>query len=190
MTFILASASPRRQELLRQIGCEFRTVVSSFMEDNSLDLPPKELAVFQARAKACDVARRLGTGNIVIGADTIVVQEGRVYGKPSDLADARRMLSELAGVEHAVITGLAVAVGEKVWTDFAVTMVRFRDLTSDEIDRYLATGESLDKAGAYAIQGRGALLVERIDGCYANVVGLPLTTLDKLIRLSMGVGLL
>ncbi|MBP2649617.1 MAG: yhdE [Firmicutes bacterium] len=189
MAFILASASPRRQELLQQIGCDFRIVVSSFAEDNNLALPPNQLAVFHAKAKALDIANQQKTGDIVIGADTIVVNQGRVYGKPTDLSDGRRMLTELSGHEHQVITGVAVVVNGRAWTDSAVTKVTFRQLTDDEISWYLSTGEWVDKAGAYAIQGRGALLVEAISGCYANVVGLPLTTLDKLTRCAVGVGL-
>jgi len=187
---ILASASPRRQELLQQIGCTFKVVTSSVAEDHDPNLSPAELALSLAAAKALDVAKKTATDDVVIGADTIVVMDGQVYGKPADAADARRMLSELAGRRHQVITGIAVVAAGKVWTDFAVTAVKFRELTRDEIERYVASGESRDKAGGYAIQGIGALLVEGITGCYANVVGLPLVTLDKLLRQALGVSLL
>lgn len=189
MALILASASPRREELLRQVGCEFTVITSEIEEDNDRGLPPVELAVAHALAKARDVAARVATDAVVVGADTIVVLDDRVYGKPRDIADARRMLTELAGREHRVITGVAAVRGGEAWTDFAVTAVRFRDYESSEIERYLAGGEPLGKAGAYAIQGAGALLVAGITGCYANVVGLPLVTLDELLRRAVGVGL-
>ncbi|MDT8902266.1 Maf family protein [Anaeroselena agilis] len=190
MAIILASASPRREELLRQVGCAFTVITSGVEEDNDRGLPPVELAVAHALAKARDVAAKAGPGETVVGADTIVVLDGRVYGKPRDIADARRMLDELAGREHQVITGVAVVKGDKAWTDFAVTAVRFRDYGPETIERYLSGGEPLGKAGAYAIQGAGALLVEGITGCYANVVGLPLVMLDKLLSRAVGVGLL
>jgi septum formation protein len=190
MTIILASASPRRQELLRQVGCDFKVITSDIVEDNDLDLSPAELAVTLAVAKALDVAKKSAADAVVIGADTIVVMDGQVYGKPADGADACRMLSQLAGRQHQVITGIAVAAAGKVWTDFAVTTVKFRRLTRDGIKSYVASGEPRDKAGGYAIQGIGALLVESINGCYANVVGLPLVTLDKLLRQALGVSLL
>jgi septum formation protein len=189
MAIVLASASPRREELLRQVGCEFAIIASEVEEDNDRGLPPVELAVAHALAKARDVAAK-APDDTVVGADTIVVLDGRVYGKPRDIADARRMLAELAGREHEVITGVAVVKGSRSWTDYAVTAVRFRAFGAEEIERYLAGGEPLGKAGAYAIQGAGALLVEGITGCYANVVGLPLVTLDKLLGRAVGVGLL
>ena len=185
----MASASPRREELLRQVGCEFAIVTSAVEEDNDSGLPPAELAVAHARAKACDVAGRLSPDDVVVGADTIVVLDGRVYGKPRDAHDAAHMLGELSGRVHEVITGVAVARGAQVWTDYAVTAVRFRPLDEATIARYVVSGEPLGKAGGYAIQGAGALLVEGISGCYANVVGLPLVTLDKLLRRTTGVGL-
>jgi septum formation protein len=190
MAIILASASPRRQELLRQVGCDFRVITSDVDEDLDRISSPAELAVSLAVAKALDVAKKTAADDVVIGADTIVVMDGQVYGKPVDEDDALRMLSELAGSQHQVITGIAVAADGKVWTDFAVTAVNFRDLTRLEIERYVASGEPQDKAGGYAIQGIGALLVESIEGCYANVVGLPLVTLDKLLRQARGVSLL
>ena len=190
MALVLASASPRRKELLRQIGCEFQVMVSDIHEDNSLELAPAKLAMSHAAAKAMAVAGKTATQDVVIGADTIVILAGEVYGKPVDEADARRMLSELAGKEHQVITGIAVASGQQVWTDHCMTLVRIRPLTATEIEGYLATGEPADKAGAYAIQGVGSLLVEGITGCYTNVVGLPLVGLDKLLRRTVGIKLL
>lgn len=146
-----------------------------------MDVPPEELARVQARAKAMNVAQKLPPDEVVIGADTLVCLNGKVFGKPQDAADAKRMLAELSGRTHVVYTGVAVVRGEVVQDAVAATQVTFRPLTQREIAAYAATGEPLGKAGAYAIQGRGALLVERIDGCYANVVGLPLTVLAALL---------
>lgn len=190
MAIILASQSPRREDLLRQVGCRFTVMASGAAEDNSLAVPPEELAMAHARAKAVDVAAKAGLSDIVIGADTIVVLDRQVFGKPADAADARRMLTALSGREHQVITGVAVASRGQVWSAYAATTVNIRRLDSAMVESYLATGEPMDKAGAYAIQGVGALLVESIAGCYANVVGLPLVTLDKLLRQHCGVGLL
>ncbi|MBP2644682.1 MAG: Septum formation protein Maf [Firmicutes bacterium] len=190
MALILASGSPRRKELLQQIGCAFQVAVSQFEEDNSLALPPVELAVYHAREKALACLQNAQAEDIIIGADTIVVLNGRVYGKPIDITDGRRMLMELSGREHQVITGVAVVTPGGVWYDNAVTKVLFRQLAPEQIERYLDTGEWVDKAGGYGIQGRGALLVESIEGCYNNVVGLPLTTLDALMKKAAGVGLL
>lgn len=182
MSIILASASPRRQELLKQIGCDFTVMVSEVTEDNTAALSPVEFATSLAAAKAADVAGKVTPADIVVGADTIVVLEGRVYGKPRDRAHACEMLAELAGRQHQVITGIAVAAGGQVLTDHCITTVKIRPLSDQEIADYVATGEPMDKAGAYAIQGIGALLVEGIDGCYPNVVGLPLVTLQKLLQ--------
>lgn len=190
MAIILASASPRREELLRQVGCEFTIITSDVAEDNDKALPPVELAVGHARAKALSVAGQVAADDVVIGADTIVVLAGQVFGKPQDAADARRMLLALAGREHQVMTGVAVVTGGRVYSDLAVTNVRMRAYSDAALDKYLASGEPMGKAGAYAIQGLGALLVEGITGCYANVVGLPLVTLDKLLYEATGAGLL
>jgi septum formation protein len=181
MSIILASASPRRQELLRQVGCEFTVTVSDIIEDIGQECPPAELAVSLAKAKALDVAAKAEETDIVIGADTIVVLRGTVYGKPADAEDARRMLMNLSGQEHHVITGVAVVRAGTVWTDCAITAVNIAELSADDVERYIATGEPMDKAGAYAIQGIGALLVKGISGCYSNVVGLPLFTLSVLL---------
>lgn len=182
MAIILASASPRRQELLRQVGCDFTVIISDIIEDNNQDLLPRELAMLQAREKAMDVSSKVSSHDIVIGADTIVVLDGKVYGKPVDIHDARRILNALSGKEHEVITGLAITTAGNIWTDFASTTVRFSAITAEEIEKYLATGEPMGKAGAYAIQGIGALLVESIHGCYTNVVGLPLNKLSDVLK--------
>ncbi len=182
-TIILASNSPRRRELLAQIGLAF-TVAPSHVDESVLPgEAPVSYAERVAQDKARAAAKQAGKG-IVIAADTIVVVGGAILGKPADAADARRMLTELSGREHEVVTGLAVmdAASEQCVTRISITKVWFRDLTEREIASYVATGEPLDKAGAYGIQGRGALLVERIEGCYSNVVGLPLSLLGEMLR--------
>jgi septum formation protein len=180
---ILASNSPRRRELLAQIGLSF-TVAPADVDERVLPgEPPEAYADRVALDKARAAAQRAGEG-IVIAADTIVVVGDSILGKPSDAADARRMLSELSGRGHEVITSLAVmdaATGRSAVRTSA-TRVWFRDLSDREIAAYVATGEPLDKAGAYGIQERGALLVERIEGCYSNVVGLPLSLLGEMLR--------
>jgi septum formation protein len=184
---ILASASPRRAALLRQVGLPFRILPSRLNEEGGAAEigreSPEAHAGRLARAKAEDVAARVGRG-LVIGADTLVVSEGIILGKPRDAAEARDMLLRLASRTHQVITGIAVVEAEtgRAEVEAAATAVTLRDFAAAEAAAYVATGEPLDKAGAYAIQGRGALLVERIEGDYSNVVGLPLPTLAKLLR--------
>lgn len=182
MAIILASASPRRLELLRQVGCEFTVMISDTIEDNNQDVLPQELAMLQAKDKAVAVAAKVTANDVVIGADTIVVFQGKVYGKPKDLNDARQILTTLSGQEHQVITGIAVVHAGSVWGDFATTTVKFAKTSGEEIENYLATGEPMDKAGAYGIQGVGALMVESIHGCYNNVVGLPLNKLSDVLK--------
>jgi len=182
IAIILASGSPRRQELLRQVGCDFTVMISDIVEDNNQDVSPQKLAVLQARNKAVDIAAKVGIDDIVIGADTIVVLDGKVYGKPMDINDARQILTNLSGKEHQVITGIAVTRAGEIWTDYVVTSVRIGIITGQQVEKYLATGEPMDKAGAYAIQGIGALFVEEISGCYTNVVGLPLNKLSNVLR--------
>lgn len=178
---ILASASPRREQLLRQVRCEFRVLPSSAEENNEADLSPAELVQVHALAKARDVAVQVSPGDTIIGADTIVVLDGKVYGKPGDEEVACQMLSELAGRTHSVWSGVAVIRDGMCFTDAVETRVTLSPLTSAQIRRYAATGEPLDKAGAYAAQGLGAVFVERIEGCYSNVVGLPLQALSRLM---------
>jgi septum formation protein len=174
---ILASASPRRAELLKQIGLQFRVIPSDLPEDFFHPVP-EELVMKLALDKAKQVARNISEG-LVIGADTIVVFERYILGKPSDPEDAIRMLSILNGREHSVFTGLALVEvpGERFTVTFEETKVKFRTLDIEEIRSYAASREPLDKAGAYGIQGKGAVLVEGITGCYYNVVGLPVTKL-------------
>ena len=186
---ILASASPRREQLLRQAGCEFQVWPSRADEDNAAALPPDELVRLHARRKAQAVATEAQPGDIVIGADTIVVLAGKVYGKPEKAAAAEAMLAELSGRTHSVWSGVAIVSQGQCLIDAVETRVTLAKLSADQIRRYVATGEPLDKAGAYAVQGRGALFVERLEGCYFNVVGLPLRALSRLLS-RVGVELL
>ena len=179
---ILASSSPRRRELLSQIGLDF-TVMPADVDERLLPGEGPELyALRVAFDKARTLAARTKNG-IILGADTIVVLQETILGKPIDAADAACMLTMLSGRMHRVITALAVidASTAEQNTALAVTRVWFRDLSPEMIASYVATGEPLDKAGAYGIQERGALFVERIDGCYFNVVGLPLSLLADLL---------
>ena len=180
---ILASASPRRAELLTALGIAFSQVPGSFNEPAREDgQKPGDYVMHNARGKAESVARSRQDA-IIIGADTVVVYRDRVLGKPADFDDARRCITMLKGRTHAVYTGLCVidAANGRLQQAYEKTAVRFRDLTEAEIDAYLLRIEPLDKAGAYAIQGLGALVVERIQGCYYNVVGFPVAKLEEML---------
>lgn len=187
---VLASASPRRKELLAQAGFTFSVAVSGVAEVREPGESPYAFASRLAREKAQDVAARMPEGNIILGADTVVVCDGAVLGKPVDAEDAKRMLAMLAGRTHQVITGVCVLTGGEVETAAEVTMVQMLTLSAAEIDEYVASGEPMDKAGGYAIQGRAARWIPRIQGCYFNVVGLPLalttamlqTAIDSMVR--------
>jgi len=179
---ILASASPRRQELLRQLGLDFEVIPSSIEERISPGTEPDMAAMKLAESKAVDVAHRVEDG-LVIGADTVVALDDCILGKPKDEEEAREMLERLSGRWHRVFTGIAVinkATLEKV-TTCEESRVKFKDINAAEIENYIRTGEPMDKAGAYGIQGKGALLVEKIEGCYYNIVGLPLFKLSLVL---------
>lgn len=210
MQIILASASPRRKELLEQIGWSPVVAPADFAELDSVgeveeylqgmtsdDIlfpvkgqleaflgKPELVAVYNAAGKALSAAavQKAGSG-IVVGADTVVIlpEEGCILGKPSSSEDAEHMLADLSGKVHEVITGMAVVCDAKTVCKTVKTKVYFRNLADREIKEYVNTGEPLDKAGAYGIQGRGAVLVEKIQGSYDNVVGLPLTALYKIL---------
>ena len=171
---LLASASPRRRELLEQVGIPFEVLVLPVEEDLSKALPPEEYAMGTAEKKARAVMAQTEAGQLVLAADTVVTRAGEILEKPRDPADARRMLRELAGERHEVITGCVLGRDGEIFRFFERTSVWMRELSDEEILEYVKTGEPLDKAGAYGIQGKGALLVERIEGDYFNVVGLPL----------------
>ena len=182
---ILASASPRREELLRLMGLRFRVVPSDFDESGVPQWPPEKHVVESALGKAEDVASRTPDG-IIIGADTVVVTDRHILGKPGDEDDARRMLRLLSGRSHYVYTGLCVIerAGDRTarrLKDHVRTEVRFGNLSDEIISAYVATGEPLDKAGAYGIQERGCILVEGIVGDYFNVVGLPVYRLSIML---------
>ena len=181
-TIVLASASPRRQELLRQIGCTFRVVVSDAEELSGDSISPDRLAAENARRKAKDVAAKEGGNVSVLGADTVVAVDGMIMGKPKDAADAARMLRLLSGRQHFVYTGIALAYKGEVYGDVVRTEVWVDELSEKEIDAYIATGEPMDKAGAYAVQGIAAKFIPRIDGSFSNVVGLPLYAVKELAR--------
>ena len=184
MKLILASASPRRRELLTQVGVSFVIEVSDGEEELddtlSLELQVQSLALQKAQAVAAQ-----HKDGLVLGADTVVVDAGSLLGKPQNTEEAAEMLRSLSGKWHQVMTAVALVDANDTkheWTSVEITNVKFRDLTEDDIAAYVATGESMDKAGAYGIQGYGALLVERIEGCYNNVVGLPLQLVAKGLR--------
>ena len=184
---MLASASPRRLELLSTIGIEPRVVPSAVDESLRPGEPPELYVARLAAAKAEAVQRLLGdpgqeTAPVVLGADTIVCVEGRILGKPRDDADARAMLRALAGGWHRVVTAICALHVSDRWETTSTTDVRFRPLDDDEIDRYVATGEGRDKAGSYAVQGIGMGFVPEIRGSYANVVGLPIVETLALLR--------
>jgi septum formation protein len=172
---ILASSSPRRRELLTQVGLDFEVIPSTVVEEGN-PLPPAQWAEYLAGIKARDVAAQLSGEGFVIGADTIVVLDEVIYGKPLDKHDAYAMLSKLQGRSHRVITGVAIVrlTDGEVRIGHVSTTVNMRPLAAAEIKRYIATGEPMDKAGAYAIQGNGAAFIPEICGCYFNVVGLPI----------------
>jgi nucleoside triphosphate pyrophosphatase len=180
---ILASASPRRAELLDSAGIRFQVVPGHIDETPLPDEEPVAHVLRLAAEKAAEVARR-EEGDFFVGADTIVLCDGEIMGKPRDNADAARMLRKLSGVPHEVITGFAVVdrAGKRSVSRAVITRVFFKQLTAAEIDTYVATGCPLDKAGAYAIQGGAAYMVERIEGSYTNVVGLPLCEVVTALR--------
>ena len=187
-SLILASASPRRRELLAQAGFNFEVIPTDVPEVRKPNEDPIRFVTRLAREKAEAVAatHAVTPETLVLGADTIVVVDEQVLGKPQDAADAGRMLRLLSGQSHQVITGLCLARGRERQRAAEVTFVRFVTLSDQEIDDYVATGEPLDKAGAYAIQGRAGRWVPRIHGCYFNVVGLPLALVSCMIEAMQG----
>ena len=204
---VLASNSPRRQQILKQVGIKFIVDPAAIDEDLTLDLPPRKLVEYLSKQKALEVAKR-HKNKIILAADTIVVCNNEIIGKPKNKADAKRILKLLSGKVHQVITGytiikpktneispslrsiemteskdvistLSEVEGERsqfqIITNSVISKVYFKTLTDQEIDDYIATGEPMDKAGAYGIQGRGILLIKKISGDYFNIVGLPIS---------------
>ena len=180
MQVILASQSPRRRELLGLTGLDFRVQAADIDETMDPGNPPYDEVARVSRKKADAVER--GSDDVVIAADTIVVCGDRVLGKPKDEAQAKQMLSLLSGREHQVMTGMTVLRADRAVTVTEVTRIRFRELTEAEICAYVATGDPMDKAGAYGIQGGGALFVTGMDGDYYNVMGLPVCRLTMILR--------
>jgi len=182
-TIILASASPRRKEILEKTGLKFRVDESLYEEKMMPGMKPRELVRFLSREKAGDVARRHSDA-IVIAADTIIVFRGRIFGKPLNRDHAKEMLKALSGNVHSVITGFTIidAACGKELTGSAETKVFFKRLSDEDIEAYIGSGEPMDKAGAYGIQGLGAVLVKKIEGDFFNVMGLPLYTLAENLK--------
>ena len=183
MEFVLASKSPRRVEMLKSLGFDF-TVRLADIDESSISLADPETGVEKIaleKAKACLHGLEIHEA-VVLAADTIVVLDGEVLLKPKDAADARAMLSKLSGKTHTVFTGVAIMTERETRSFVESTDVTFFELTDEEIDDYSATGEPLDKAGAYGIQGRGSLLVKSINGDYFNVVGLPTAPVARLLK--------
>ena len=182
MSVILASQSPRRRELLGQMGFpDFIIRPARGEEVVDPNLSPDALVEELSRQKAAEVATLSDQNDLVIAADTVVAIDGTVLGKPRSVQDAFAMLSRLSGRHHTVYTGVTVRRGGEILTAHEATRVRFRPLTHAEIEAYISTGEPMDKAGSYGIQGYGAMLVEGIDGDYFNVVGLPVCLLGRML---------
>lgn len=182
MRLILASASPRRAELLASAGFSFEIAPAEVDETPAPGEEPRAYALRVARDKAEAVAARCReSGSVVLAADTVVVADGRILGKPADQDDAARMLRLLAGKLHQVHTAVVARCGDQEQSEVATSQVRFQRLTDAEIEWYIASGEPDGKAGAYAIQGRAARFIEWIEGSWSNVVGLPIATVYKLL---------
>lgn len=178
---ILASASPRRKELMGLICKDFRVIPSDCGEDIPEDIKPEMTAEYLSRIK-CGCISEVYRNALVIGCDTVVLCDGKVLGKPEDEQDAARMLRMLSGKTHQVITGVTISCGTKKSSFSVCTDVTFRTLSDEDINDYVATGEPMDKAGAYGIQGKGALLAKKINGDFFNVVGLPVSELAAKLK--------
>lgn len=178
---ILASASPRRKELLTTAGIDFVVKVADVDEVIDETLTPDGVVMSLALQKAGAVAVQ-NPESVVIGADTVVVLDGKILGKPKSEENAIELLTMLSGKTHTVYTGVALIKGEKVKTFCEATQVEFYDLTKEEIEAYVATKEPMDKAGAYGIQGKGCVLIRKINGDYFNVVGLPVSAVYRELR--------
>ena len=178
---VLASSSPRRKELLEQLGVAF-TVAEPFSDESSTDPDPRKRVVQNAESKVQSVSG-IYPDSLIMGADTIVFLDGRFLGKPSTPEEAKEMLRFLSGRTHYVFSGVAVlkTLSGAVYSGVEETLVTFKELSPESIDEYVESGEPMDKAGAYAIQGGAEMFVERIDGSWSNVVGLPLKLLEKLL---------
>ena len=191
----LASRSPRRLELLQQMGIACKTVLlrEEINRQRDVDETPlssenpyiyvERMAKMKAEIGVLRARQRGLPTMPMLGADTIVVFNGTIFGKPADQADARRMLKLLSGTQHEVLTGVAITDGTRLLHDTSISRVRFRDITDDEISAYIATNEPMGKAGGYAIQGMGAVFIERLEGSYSGVMGLPIFETSMLLSL-------
>ena len=183
MSIVLASGSPRRRELLSMVGLgDFIIIPDISGEDIQDGLSPEQVVCNIALQKAKNVAFSCGADDVIIAADTLVYLDGQPLGKPESPEGAVKMLTALSGKSHIVFTGIALLKGDKSVTCSEATAVYFRDIPGDEIEAYVKSGEPMDKAGAYAAQGRGAIFVERIEGDFFNVMGLPLCRLFVMLR--------
>ena len=183
MALILASKSPRRQELLQRMGLtDFKILVPDADESFPDGLTPQQTVEYISRVKALAAKELVSASDIVITADTMVFLDEHRLGKPTDEADALRMLTALQGRSHTVCTGVTVMQGDHILTESEPTKVYFREASEAELRGYIATGDPMDKAGAYGVQSLGALLVERIDGDFFNVMGLPVLRLSRMLR--------
>lgn len=182
MKIILASKSPRRQEILTNLGYDFEVITAE--TDESFDISePSKLVMQLAKRKAYTVADlHCDNNSVIIACDTVVATENEILGKPKDKQDARRMLSELSGNIHSVYSGLCLIKGDKILTDYCKTDVYFDKLTEKDIDWYISQNEWSDKAGGYGIQGKASVFIRKIDGDYFNVVGLPVNLLYKMLK--------
>ena len=190
MNIILASASPRRKEILENANVKFKIMASS-IEELTLDSEsPCKMVMRLAFEKGIDIASRQKS-DLVISADTIVVLDNTILGKPKDEIEARKMITSLSGRTHQVITGISLINldNNKKIIDYVISNVKFKKLSEEDINDYIRTRESLDKAGAYGIQGYGALLVEEIQGDYFNIVGLPISRLSDLLKKHFNINL-
>lgn len=178
---ILASASPRRKELMGLICRDFRVIPSDCEEDVLEEIRPEMTAEYLSKQK-CGCIAEVYRNALVIGCDTVVICGGKVLGKPEDERDAKEMLRTLSGKTHQVITGVTISCGGRQSSFSVCTNVTFRQLSDEDISDYVKTGEPMDKAGAYGIQGKGALLAEKINGDFYNVVGLPISELASKLR--------
>ena len=188
MRLVLASASPRRRELMKMLGFTDFQVLPADTDEESPDMMPGDSVQHIALQKARKTAQRCSDDALIIAADTLVYLDGKALGKPADEAEAETMLRSLSGVGHSVFTGVALLQSGREVTFSEMTRVFFRELSDDEIRAYVKTGEPMDKAGAYGAQGLGAVFIERIDGDFFNVMGLPLCRLVTMLR-SLGIDL-
>ena len=184
MKIILASKSPRRKEILQTLGFEFE-VVTADTDESSTETDPRALTRDLAERKGREVAKAITQKDVlVISCDTVVWCDGKILGKPKDEADATAMLKLLSGRKHTVTSGLSLSFNGKTVTDSEDTDVYFAELSNDFIDKYVASGDPMDKAGGYAVQGVASMWIDKLDGCYFNVVGLPVSLLCRLLEQS------